>query len=765
MVTSSSAQDIDISKLTIIHESCQSSNGSITGIVGPSDFAYRWSNGVGSNVSTTLDLVGIRDGSYRLYYTNPATGVTKAYGPVVVKDLTNLIDERNVKIVNSACNQATGSITNLSFTEPDLKFNWVKKDDISFESPLEKDLINASAGVYTLTVTNRQGCSSSGSFTISENSDIVIDHANVAITNAQCGMSNGSITNINVSSNFPTSYSWRNQDNHEVANTANLVKQPPGIYKLYITGGLNGTCVSTYGPQIIGSDGGLTIDSSQFVKIAANCTRASASIRGIHVVGKGLITYKWYLFTDSDTPQIVSTSKDLINVTGGSYAVQVTDQSGCEPVFSKIYKLPSYTGFKFYPELVKVSVASCDSYASITGVAEQQSLTGLLKYEWRKPNLDLVSTKPNLTGLPGGKYFLFVSELCGNKPTLQFSFDMGDNTTTFNGIYRYTLKNSCMLQNTGSITIDAYPLGIQKMRWVNSNGDNFALGPSIEKLAPGNYTLYVTDELGCERLYSTFPVVAAAPVQIVEGSGNINADTCNTGTGSITNLQFVNGYPPFFYTWKDANGKIVSQTADAVGLGAGNYTLSVTDGTGCDGPFKTFTIANVNVGPPAPVVTDVYICSSGEAIFRVIGPKAGSRYRLYENAYTFTPIDEQANGEFRIKVMQDREFYVSRIRGDCEGPRTRMLVKIGLIIADLTNVFTPNGDGINDFWKINNIEKYTDALVQVYSRSGQLVYQSRGYGTPFAGVYNGKVLSSGIYYYIITLDRNCRVMGNVTIMR
>jgi gliding motility-associated-like protein len=65
------------------------------------------------------------------------------------------------------------------------------------------------------------------------------------------------------------------------------------------------------------------------------------------------------------------------------------------------------------------------------------------------------------------------------------------------------------------------------------------------------------------------------------------------------------------------------------------------------------------------------------------------------------------------------------------------------------NAFSPNGDGNNDRWMIKNIDTYPNATVQVFTRWGQQVFQSRGYQRPWDGTIDGKVLPIGTYYYII----------------
>jgi gliding motility-associated-like protein len=81
--------------------------------------------------------------------------------------------------------------------------------------------------------------------------------------------------------------------------------------------------------------------------------------------------------------------------------------------------------------------------------------------------------------------------------------------------------------------------------------------------------------------------------------------------------------------------------------------------------------------------------------------------------------------------------------------------------------FTPNGDGVNDYWEIDNIDDFPLAIVEVYNRWGQRVYEQVGYTseTAFDGTKNGKELPIGTYYYVIYLNDSKPLTGTVTIVR
>jgi gliding motility-associated-like protein len=82
------------------------------------------------------------------------------------------------------------------------------------------------------------------------------------------------------------------------------------------------------------------------------------------------------------------------------------------------------------------------------------------------------------------------------------------------------------------------------------------------------------------------------------------------------------------------------------------------------------------------------------------------------------------------------------------------------------NVFSPNGDGINDSWEVTNLIDYPGALVEVYNRYGQQVFYSSGYTQPWDGKLKSSPLPVGTYYYVITLKNGFKpITGSVTIVR
>jgi len=81
--------------------------------------------------------------------------------------------------------------------------------------------------------------------------------------------------------------------------------------------------------------------------------------------------------------------------------------------------------------------------------------------------------------------------------------------------------------------------------------------------------------------------------------------------------------------------------------------------------------------------------------------------------------------------------------------------------------FSPNGDGFNDVWQIDNLQLFRRCLVQVYNRWGQLLYEGSWDDEFWDGTYNGNPVPTGAYIYYINLFSGERkpLTGTVTIIR
>jgi gliding motility-associated-like protein len=136
--------------------------------------------------------------------------------------------------------------------------------------------------------------------------------------------------------------------------------------------------------------------------------------------------------------------------------------------------------------------------------------------------------------------------------------------------------------------------------------------------------------------------------------------------------------------------------------------------------------------------------------------------------YSWSPNIDIDNDTLKNAVVTgdiDRTYTltVTDVRG-CTAQDT-VFVKVSPPI-NIHNTFTPNGDGINDYWTIVGLTAYTDATVDIFDRYGQKVFHSLSYPKPWDGTFNGKPLPVGVYYYVINTNVNGQVLsGYVTIIR
>lgn len=87
-----------------------------------------------------------------------------------------------------------------------------------------------------------------------------------------------------------------------------------------------------------------------------------------------------------------------------------------------------------------------------------------------------------------------------------------------------------------------------------------------------------------------------------------------------------------------------------------------------------------------------------------------------------------------------------------------------LVSIIIPNVFTPNGDNINDHWKIQGLNSYPNCDVLIFDRYGQMVFRNKGYKIQWDGTYGGKPVPAGLYYYLVT--NLCKFLyGYVAVIR
>jgi gliding motility-associated-like protein len=282
-------------------------------------------------------------------------------------------------------------------------------------------------------------------------------------------------------------------------------------------------------------------------------------------------------------------------------------------------------------------------------------------------------------------------------------------------------------------------------------------------LGPYTVTLRVTSGNGCVSTGSKqYNDIHAQPVADFDIS-SVGGVCIGDDVSFTDNSDYKDGTPVSWF-WSLGDGS-VRTTQDVL-----NYTygtartypvkLYVENSQGCksDTATKQFTVH------PYPVVDagpDRFVLEGGTITLEPVVTGNDLQYLWSPGIYLSSVTADRPV----FQAGEDQTYtLVVTARGGCSAS-DKVFVKV-LKAPQVPNTFTPNNDGINDFWLIDYLDTYPNNRVQVFSRTGQLVFESRGYSKPWNGTLKGKPLPFDTYYYIIEPGNGRKPLtGYVTIVK
>ncbi len=268
----------------------------------------------------------------------------------------------------------------------------------------------------------------------------------------------------------------------------------------------------------------------------------------------------------------------------------------------------------------------------------------------------------------------------------------------------------------------------------------------------GLYTVLVKTDVGCSRLDSFNITVFPGTKAVVSGGGNI----CE---GSSIAL-FASGGTS--YQWTPATGLSNASSANPLAspVDTTNYKIVVSNQFGCKDSanvlVNVFKKLIVNAGPDKAIF-------EGDTV-RLTGSIKGNPLDIYwtpstniQNSNTATPT---------VNPVDNTTYSLFAVPGlGCPVESDDVFIRVYKKLR-IPNIFSPNGDGINDTWMIQNMDTYPSASVKVFSRNGRLVFITKTGGAVWDGTLNGKALPVGTYYYVIDLNIDMPpVSGWIVIIR
>jgi gliding motility-associated-like protein len=88
----------------------------------------------------------------------------------------------------------------------------------------------------------------------------------------------------------------------------------------------------------------------------------------------------------------------------------------------------------------------------------------------------------------------------------------------------------------------------------------------------------------------------------------------------------------------------------------------------------------------------------------------------------------------------------------------------GPTVIEGSNIITPNGDGKNDIWVIQNISELTEYELYIFNNIGEKIYYTKSYDNTWDATYNGKIVSNGTYYYMF-VNGKIVFKGAITVVK
>ena len=507
-------------------------DGSITLTVagGTPSLTFAW----GDNGVTSQDRTGLTAGIYNLTVTD-GNNCTATFSDTL-NDPAPILP--NVTVTNVLCN---GESTGTAIASPSggsnnyVNYQWTSSlNNTAFE-------LNLSAGTYTVTVTDSDGCTGEETFTITEPTPLV---ANPSFTEESC--SPGSDATASVSPSGGTSPYFVNWSNG--VNASNQITGlTAGSYTATITDA-NFCSITT---NITINQRSLTVNGTT-ADVSCNAG-ADGSITQTISGGSGNYTFAW---TNGLPP-----TQDQTGLSAGTYQVTITDgTSGCTT--SANYTLSEPTAIS---ATLNSSDESCSPGNDGTASVSASGGTVALDYTYAWSNGGNTAI---ISGLDAGTYRLTITD------DNNCSFV---DSVTVNQLSSFTLTSSstdisCNGANDGSINLTVTgATGVPTYNWDNG------LPPVQDQLnlSQGTYNVTVTDPAsGCDEIRNftiNEPAAISATFSVVD-------ESCNPGGDGSISVTASGGTVATDYTYSWSGG---GTSSTITGLSGGTYRVTITDDNNC----------------------------------------------------------------------------------------------------------------------------------------------------------------------------------------
>lgn len=500
--------------------------------------SYIWSNG-----ETQKTIIALNAGLYSVTVTD-GSGCFASINAIELLSTPSLQTSILRRRTPTCAGQNNGLIE--LFTSgglPPYKYRWNTGDTLSLLTSLD-------SGIYTCTVTDREGCQSV--FTTELNSPEPLLTVLVDTESPRCfGERNGSIKTHTTGGTAPYTYFW----NRHPIFTDDIFGLEAGPYVLTVTD-RNGCrsvldTIMIKNPEIIT----IAIDSVQSTSCQAGATGSiSVSVKG----GNGGFNYVW---------QNLNKNSPLIDsLTTGHYSLTVFDKLGCKQNIPNIFVPFVNVPVEIFLTLDFDNVCYKDKKAQIS--SQIQSGTAPFDYNWSQGSQYFnESISDTLSELSKGLYRLTVTDAYGCVG-ISNEISVTEGQPMAYEILRL-IPNSCPSDNDGEIEIRVW--GGQPPYDILWNNGAYN-GPVIQQLSSGTYTGVITDSLGCTLILPALNLFSESMIQLNPEITHLTEDQ----PGRICILP-TEGLFPYSLHWSTGETDVFCIDI----LMAGTYSVTVSDALNC----------------------------------------------------------------------------------------------------------------------------------------------------------------------------------------
>jgi gliding motility-associated-like protein len=643
------------------------SNGTIDLTVagGNPGYSYSWSNG-----STTQDISSLPAGTYNVTVTDlngcqTTSAITLTQPNPLAQSITAFTYPSGTNI--SCFGLSDGSV-DLSITggTPNYSYTWSN-------GATTQDLANVPFGTYNVTVTDANGCQITSTITLTQPTlltSAVVPSLYAGGFNVSGCVPDGSIDLTVAGGNPGYTYSWSNGATTQDVNT--LIAGNYIVTVTDVNGCQSSNSITLTQPSTLSQ----TITATTFPS-GTNISCFGLSDGNIDLtIGGGTPGYT-YVWTTGATTQ------DLTNMPAGTYGVIVMDANGCQISSSiTLTQPPALT------QTITAAIYQSGTNISCFGLSDGSvdlTITGgnpAYTYTWSNGAIT-----QDLTNVPAGAYNITVTDV--NGCTIASNINLIQPTVLTQAISATTFPSgtniSCFGLSDGNIDLTVGG-GNPGYTYSWSNG---AISQDLSNLPAGTYNVTVTDVNGCtipSTITLTQPAVLTQAITSPTFPSGTNISCFGLTDGSV-DLTIGGGNPGYTYSW--SNG---STTQDLSTIGAGTYSVTVTDVNGCTIP-STITLTQPTLltqsitAATYPSGTNIscFGLSDGSIDLSIAGGNPGYTY-TWSNGATTQDLSGLVAGTYNVTVTD--------ING-CSIPSTITLIQPTLLTSGVVPSLYPGGFNVS----------------------------------------------------------------------